>query len=143
MRVWTASGWRVMSRFEAAAGSDGAELVVVADDDDLGAVDLGGGEQGEHGGVVDHAGLVHDQHRRRVEAFVAVLQPPQQRRGGAGLEVGGGAEGLGGLAGGGGAEHPVAGGLVGGAQGVEGGGLAGAGDTEDQLELPARRSPRR
>jgi len=120
--------------FESAAGADGAELVVVADHDDLGSVDLGGGEQGEHGRVVDHACLVDDQHGRGVEAFVAVLQSPQETGGGAGLEVGGGAEGLGGLAGGGRAQHPVALVLVGGAQGVERGGLAGAGDTEDQFK---------
>ena len=71
--------------------------VVVADDDGLGAVDLGGGEQGEHRGVVDHAGLVNDQHGVSVEVVVAVLESPQQRRCGAGLEVGRGAEGLGGL----------------------------------------------
>lgn len=53
--------------------------------------------------------------------------------------MGGGAERLRGLAGGGSAQHPETLGLVGGAQGVECGGLAGTGDTEDQLELPARR----
>lgn len=69
--------------FEPAAGADGAELVVVADDDGLGAVDLGCGEQAEHGLVVDHPGFVDHEDGVGVQGLVAVSEPPQQGGGGA------------------------------------------------------------
>ena len=68
----------------------------------------------------------------RVEPELVVLEPPEERLEGAGLDAGLGAEGSGGLAGGGGAEDLVAGVLEGGGGGVEGGGLAGAGDPDDE-----------
>lgn len=125
--------------FEAAAGADGAELVVVADHDHLGPVQLRGREQSQHGVVVQHPGFIDDEDGPVVEGLVAVAEAPQQRRTGAGIEVGGIAEGTGSLAGGGGAEHSVAIGFEGVAEGIEGGGLARPGDAEDQFELPTRR----
>lgn len=92
--------------------------------------------------VGGHSGLVEDQHRLRVEGDLVVVEAPQERGDGAGLDVGFVAEGAGGLAGGGGAEHAVAVSAEGGAGRVEGGGLAGAGDTDDDLDGPPR-GPRR
>ena len=50
----------VEDRSERAPGADGVELAVVTDEDDLGAGDVGGGEEPEHGGVVGHPGFVED-----------------------------------------------------------------------------------
>ncbi len=99
---------------EAAAGVDGAELVVVADDDGLGPGHVDGGEELEQGPVVGHAGFVDQHHGAVVEAQVAVFEAPDEGGDGAAVDAGLVVEGAGGLAADGGAEDSVAAGFVGG-----------------------------
>ena len=123
-------GVAVDERGERSAGSDGGELVVVTDEHQAGVGVLDGeGEAGEVG-VVGHAGLVDDDDGARVEGVVAVVESPQQRREGGGVEVRFGGEGAGGLAAGRGAQHPAAGPFEDGGDGVERGGLARTGDAD-------------
>jgi hypothetical protein len=70
---------------EAAAGLDGGELAVVADQHHLGARPLGVAEQGGELSGGDHGGLVHHQHRPRIQLDPAVLEVEQQPVDGAGV----------------------------------------------------------
>lgn len=54
--------------FESAAGFEGVELAMVADDDCLGASNVDRGEQLEHRSVVGHACLVDDEHSALVQS---------------------------------------------------------------------------
>jgi hypothetical protein len=63
---------------EAAAGGDGGELAVVADQDHLGAGPLGVSEQRREFAGGDHGGLVHHQHRPPIQLHPAVGQVEQQ-----------------------------------------------------------------
>jgi hypothetical protein len=56
---------------EAAAGVDGGQLPVVADQHHLGLAPLGVGQQLGELAAAEHAGLVDDQHRPRVQPLVA------------------------------------------------------------------------
>ena len=69
----------VEDRSERAPEADGVELAVVTDEDDLGAGDVGGGEEPEHGGVVGHPGFVEDDDVAGGEIEAAVVQAPEQR----------------------------------------------------------------
>jgi hypothetical protein len=127
---------------EGTAGSDGAELVGVADEDGLGAGGVDGDEQPLEVGVGGHAGFVENDQGAGVEPDALPVELPQQRGEGAGVRLGVGGECARGLAAGRATQDLPAGGLVGVAGGVDGGGLAGAGDAFDDGDapLPADRS---
>jgi len=67
-------------RGEAAAGSDRAELPVVARDDQFGPCAGGGSQDGAEVGVVCHAGLGEDDDVAVGEGDLVVVEPPDQRR---------------------------------------------------------------
>src|SRR5207244_2114800 len=99
---------------EGAAGFDLGELVVVADEDDLGAVAPGVVEEpGELAGA-DHGRFVDDEDAAGREAGgVGPFEVGQESGQGGGGDAGAVLEFGGGPGGEGGAEHPVAGGLPG------------------------------
>ena len=121
---------------ERAAGADGAELAVVADQHHLRPCRLGGDQDTQDVAVIGHAGLVDDDHRVGVEGSTVMVEAPQQRGDGAALDAGLAAQGSGGLPGGRRPEHPVAGGLEGVADTGQGGGLARAGHPDHELHPP-------
>ncbi len=99
---------------ERPAGADRPQLVVVADQHQLGAGGLDAGGEGDQVGVLGHADLVEDDHGALVEGEPVVVEAPQQagqRPGLAHLRLS--AQGAGRLPGGGGADHPAARGLEG------------------------------
>ncbi len=65
--------------FEPAAGFDGVELMVVANDDRLGTSDIDSGEVLEHRLVVGHACFIDQEHRLLVEREGPMLQAPDER----------------------------------------------------------------
>lgn len=129
-------GWAVAvdEGFEAAAGFDGIKLVVVANDDRLGAGEVDGGEELGHRLVVCHAGLVDEEHGPVVEGELLMLEPPHERGDGAAIDAGFFVERAGGLSADGGAEDAVAVSFLGGSHDVERGGLGGARDAGDEVE---------
>lgn len=72
-RTCTAGPWRLVSASRPPPGFDGVELVVIADDDRLGAADVGCGEELEHRLVVGHARFVDQQHGAPVEGELLVF----------------------------------------------------------------------
>jgi hypothetical protein len=70
---------------EAAAGLDGGELAVVADQHHLGAGPLRMAEQGGELAGGDHGGLVDHQHRPVVQLLPSMLEVEQEPVDGAGL----------------------------------------------------------
>ena len=110
--------------FEAAAGLDGTELEVVADDDGLCSRYVDGGEELEQCLVVCHPGFVDEDDGVVVEGELSVFEAPDERGDGAAVDAGFVLQGAGGLAADGGADDSVVLGFVGGADDLEGGGLA-------------------
>ena len=123
---------------ERAAGADGAELAVVADQHHLRPRRLRRDQDPQDVAVVGHADLVDDDHRVGVEGLAAVVEAPQQRRDGAAVDAGLPAQGPGGLPGRGRPDHPVPGGLEGVADTGQRGRLARARHPDDELHPPAR-----
>src|SRR5690606_13367274 len=66
---------------EPAADTDGAQLLGVADGDDLRARGLGGGDEAGQRAVVDHRGLVDDEHVDSGQALAGIdaVQPGSNR----------------------------------------------------------------
>lgn len=61
-----------------AAGADGVELAVVTHHDDLGAGEVGGGEEAEHGGIVGHPGFIQDDHVTGSQREGVMVKSPQE-----------------------------------------------------------------
>ena len=128
--------------FEAAAGVDLGELVVVADEDDsaagVGDVCRESFEEAD----VGHAGFVDDEHGRGVDGEVVSLDRREERVHGAGRDVRPAGEFDRGAGRGSGADHGVAGGFVGVADGVERVGLAAAGWADEHGDRSGRGADR-
>jgi hypothetical protein len=82
---------------ERAAGSDGSELAVIADQHHLRPCYFSGDQDPQDVAVLRHADFVDDDHRVGVEGLAAAVEAPQQRRDRAALDAGVPTQGAGSL----------------------------------------------
>ena len=116
---------------ERATGGDFGELVVVADEDHLGAGGAGGGDHPVQVDGAGHPGLVDDHHMAGGEGVGGVAGEAGERVGGDAGTVG---EAAGRQPGGGDSDHLVSGVVVDGAHGVHCVGLAGPGSSDHDFD---------
>ena len=122
---------------EAAAGVDGGQLPVIADQHHLGLGLVGVLEEAGQLAAAEHAGLIDHQHRPAVQLLAAAVQVGQEPVAGGHLLEPLGLQADGGDPGGGGGQGPVAVQLPGMPGCSEGEGLAGPGPSHDQGDAGA------